>query len=858
MKLTFELSMLNWEDSAFSAHQAVCTQFASYGLRGAIHTHAPEATSSFLAKLGNGSAPVFIQRNRVEPSTQLVLAKFKLPPDVIALVPMRNVVLFPHVLTPITVGRAKSIAAVEYALNSSAQIGIVLQKDPAIDDPNVDELFGMGTIVNIVRHLSSADGLSHAVCQGVERFGIEEVIEDYPFLAARIRRAGDPAEVSTEAEALGMQLRERTIEILSLLPGVPAELAHALQATRAPSQLADIVASLLDTEVNEKQMLLEMVSTEERLRKVLEILSRRIEVLRLSQEIGARTKENLEDRERKFLLREQLKTIQKELGESDSDDQEIEQLGEAIGKAGMPDEIETQARKELQRLQRMPPASSEYSMLHTYLEWMVELPWRLPEDLPIDLKAARAILDADHFGLERVKQRIVEFLAVQKLKPQGRAPILCFVGPPGVGKTSLGQSIARALQRPFVRVSLGGVHDEAEMRGHRRTYIGAMPGNIVQSLRKAGARNCVMMLDEVDKMSASLHGDPSAALLEVLDPEQNSTFRDNYLGVPFDLSRVIFIATANVIDNVPPPVRDRMEIIDLPGYTREEKLQIALRYLIGRQREANGLKEEQCTITVEAIDSIIANYTREAGVRQLEREIGRAMRHAAMRVADGDCLQVSVDGEDLEAILGPAKFEHEIGLRASLPGVATGLAWTPVGGDILFIEATRVRGTGRLILTGQLGDVMKESAQAALTLVKGRSDDLRIPLMAFEGIDVHVHVPAGAIPKDGPSAGVAMFVALASLFADRPVHHDLAMTGEISLRGLVLPVGGIKEKVLAAQRAGLRKVLLPVRNQKDLHEVPEATKATLQFVFLETVDDAIEASLGPRISVHSGSEFKLA
>ena len=797
----------------------------------------------------------------MEQSSQLIVAnvaKFKLPPDVIALVPMRNVVLFPHVMMPVTVGRAKSVAAVEYALDSEAQLGIVLQKDAAIDDPDLDALFRMGTVVNIARHLSSADGLRHAVCQGVERFWIDELVEGYPFLAARVRRIGDPAEVSTQAEALAMQLRERTIEILSLLPGVPAELAHALQATRAPSQLADIVASLLDTEVTEKQILLETVSTEERLRKVLEILSRRIEVLRLSQEIGARTKEHLEDRERKFLLREQLKTIQKELGESDSNDQEIEQLSDAIGKAGMPDEIEVQARKELQRLQRMPPASSEYSMLHTYLEWMTELPWRLPEDAQIDLKAARAILDADHFGLERVKQRIIEFLAVQKLKPQGRAPILCFVGPPGVGKTSLGQSIARALQRPFVRVSLGGIHDEAEMRGHRRTYIGAMPGNIVQSLRKANARNCVMMLDEVDKMSASLHGDPSAALLEVLDPEQNSTFRDNYLGVPFDLSRVIFIATANVIDNVPPPLRDRMEIIDLPGYTREEKLQIALRYLVGRQREANGLKEEQCVITVEAISGLIANYTREAGVRQLEREIGRVMRHAAMRVADGERLEVRVDAGDLEAILGPEKFEHETGLRASLPGVATGLAWTPVGGDILFIEATRVRGTGRLILTGQLGDVMKESAQAALTLVKGRADDLRVPAVAFEGIDVHVHVPAGAIPKDGPSAGVAMFVALASLFADRPVHHDLAMTGEISLRGLVLPVGGIKEKVLAAQRAGLRKVLLPARNQKDLHEVPEATRATLQFVFLETVDDAIEASLGQRSSSRPGSEFKLA
>ncbi|MDE2367115.1 MAG: LON peptidase substrate-binding domain-containing protein, partial [Betaproteobacteria bacterium] len=465
---------------------------------------------------------------------------------------MRNVVLFPHVLTAVTVGRAKSIAALEHALRANAPLGIVLQRDPAVDDPGLDALFNMGTVVNVVRHLASSDGLRHAVCQGIERFSIEDLVEGYPFLAARIRHIREPADVSTEAEALAMQLRERAVEILSLLPGVPAELAHALQAARAPSHLADIVASLLDTEVNEKQILLETISTEERLRKVLQILSRRIEVLRLSHEIGERTKEQLEDRERKFLLREQLKTIQKELGETEGDDQEIAQLSEAIDKAGMPDEIEAQARKELQRLQRMPAASSEYSMLHTYLEWMTELPWRLPADTPIDLEAARQILEADHFGLERVKQRIIEFLAVQKLKPQGKAPILCFVGPPGVGKTSLGQSIARALQRPFVRVSLGGVHDEAEMRGHRRTYIGAMPGNVVQSLRKAGARNCVMMLDEVDKMSASLHGDPSAALLEILDPEQNSTFRDNYLGVPFDLSRVVFIATANVIDSVPP------------------------------------------------------------------------------------------------------------------------------------------------------------------------------------------------------------------------------------------------------------------------------------------------------------------
>lgn len=788
---------------------------------------------------------------------QTTTTQFELPADVIALVPMRNVVLFPHVLMPITVGRVKSIATVEHALQSKALIGIVLQKDASVDDPGLDALCRIGTVANVVRHVASDDGTHHAICQGVERFRIEEIIEGYPFLAARITRIQEPGQVTTQAEALALQLRERAIEILSLLPGVPAELAHALQATRAPSDLADITASLLDTEVNEKQMLLETVDTEERLQKVLQILSRRIEVLRLSQEIGERTKEHMEDRERKYLLREQLKTIQKELGEDGGNDQEIAQLNEAIGNAGMPAEIEAQTRKELQRLQRMPSASSEYSMLHTYLEWMTELPWRLPEEAPIDLNNARQILETDHFGLERVKQRIIEFLAVQKLKPQGRAPILCFVGPPGVGKTSLGQSIARALQRPFVRVSLGGVHDEAEMRGHRRTYIGAMPGNIVQSLRKASARNCVMMLDEIDKMSASIQGDPSAALLEILDPEQNSTFRDNYLGVPFDLSRVIFIATANVIDNVSPPVRDRMEIIDLPGYTQEEKLQIALRYLVQRQSEANGLREEQCKLAPEALASMIANYTREAGVRQFEREIGRVMRHAAMRIAEGEQQQVRIDAADLDAILGPEKFEHEVALRTSLPGVATGLAWTPVGGDILFIEATRINGSGRLILTGQLGDVMKESAQAALTLVKARASDLNIPASLFDGIDVHLHVPAGAIPKDGPSAGVAMFIALASLFTNRPVRHDVAMTGEISLRGLVLPVGGIKEKVLAAQRAGLRTVLLPARNQKDLRDVPEAARTAMQFILLETADDAIQAALNQAGTHSPESAFKL-
>lgn len=778
-----------------------------------------------------------------------------LPEGVIALVPMRNVVLFPHALVPITVGRAKSIAAVQHAKNTGALLGIVLQRDERVDDPGREALWDVGTTAKVVQYVDSDEQLRHALCQGVGRFRIEALVEGYPFLAARVQFIEEPAEISTQAEALGLQLRKRASEIISLLPGAPAELAHTLQAVKSPSHLADVVASLLDTEISEKQMLLETVNPEERLQKVLQMLSHRIEVLRLSQEIGERTKEQIDDVQRKYMLREQLKTIQKELGEEGDSNEDLARLGELITKAGMPAEVESQARKELGRLQRMPDASSEYSMLRTYLEWMTELPWAVPPASPIDLGEARRILEAEHYGLERIKQRIVEYLAVQKLNPQGRAPILCFVGPPGVGKTSLGQSIAHALGRPFVRVSLGGVHDEAEIRGHRRTYIGAMPGMIVQSLRKAGARHCVMMLDEIDKLSSSAHGDPSAAMLEVLDPEQNSTFRDNYLGVPFDLSRVVFVATANVIDQVPAPMRDRMEVIELPGYTQEEKLQIALRYLVQRQREANGLHEDQCELTTAALQSLVAEYTREAGVRQLEREIGRVMRHAAVQIADGSKAQVCIDAGDLDALLGPPRFEHETALRSSLPGVATGLAWTPVGGDILFIEATRVAGTGRLILTGQLGDVMKESAQAALTLVKSCANTLGVPAERFEGIDVHVHVPAGAIPKDGPSAGVAMFIALASLFTDHAVHHDVAMTGEISLRGLVLPVGGIKEKVLAAQRAGVRTVLLPRRNEKDLRDVPDSTRQALTFVWLDHVNDAIRAALGDTAT--SGAGFVL-
>lgn len=766
-------------------------------------------------------------------------------PETVALIAMRNLVLFPHVVTAVSVGREKSVAALQHAIAQDAPIGIVLQKEPGEDDPSVASLCAVGTLARIVQHLDSGEGQHHAVCQGLKRFRIVAPVEGQPYLAAKIEIVEEVADVSAESEALALQLRERAIELLSLLPSVPAELVHALQTTREPSALADITASVIDADVNEKQGLLEVLSPSERIGQLLKLLSHRVEVLRLSREIGERTKEQLDDQQRKYLLRQQLKTIQAALGETGADDEESTRIETAIAAAGMPAEVEAHARKELGRLRGMPEASGEYSMLRNYLDWMVELPWTLGPEAPLDLAAARRSLEADHFGLERVKQRIVEFLAVRKLNPTGRAPILCFVGPPGVGKTSLGQSIARAIQRPFTRVSLGGVHDEAEIRGHRRTYIGAMPGNIVQGLRRAGARDCVMMLDEIDKIGASAQGDPSAALLEVLDPEQNNSFRDNYLGVPFDLSRVVFIATANVIDNVPAPMRDRMEVIELPGYTQEEKMQIALTYLIQRQRESNGLKEGQCEISADALRTIVSDYTREAGVRQLERELGRVMRHAAVQVAEGSTADIRIDASDLDAILGPAPYEHEAALTGNghVTGVATGLAWTPAGGEILFIEATRVPGHGKLNLTGHLGDVMKESAQAALTLMKARAVSLGVSPAGFADVDIHLHIPAGAIPKDGPSAGVALFIALASLYTDRPVRHDVAMTGEISLRGLVLPVGGIKEKVLAAQRAGVRTVLLPSRNLKDLRDVPESVRATLRIVGLDTVDDAIRHGL---------------
>jgi ATP-dependent Lon protease len=770
-----------------------------------------------------------------------------LPADALIIVPVRNTVLFPGLVLPITLGRPKSIAAAQQAVRDQRQVGILLQRDAEVSEPAPLDMHRMGTLANIVRYVTGPDGSHHLICQGEQRFQVVEYLNGWPFFVARVLQIPEPEAKSAEVEARFVNLKAQTLEAIQLLPQAPPDLLAAIQSIEGPSALADLAVAYMDVKPEEKQEILETIDISARIDKVSRLLAHRIEVLRLSQEIGRQTKAALDERQREVLLREQMAAIQRQLGEGEEGKAaEIAELDKAISNAGMPKEVEEEARKELRRLQRMPEAAGEYGMVRTYLDWLIELPWKLPEEKPIDIAEARRILDEDHYDLDKIKRRIIEYLAVRKLAPQGKAPILCFVGPPGVGKTSLGQSIARAMGRKFVRVSLGGVHDEAEIRGHRRTYIGALPGNIVQAIRKTGSRDCVMMLDEIDKLGAGIQGDPGAALLEVLDPEQNNTFRDNYLAVPFDLSRVVFITTANMLDTVPGPLRDRMEIISLAGYTGEEKLQIAHRYLVRRQLEANGLKEGQVEIGDDVLNDIIANYTREAGVRNLERQIGQTLRNAAVRIAEGSSGPIRITREDLASILGPPRFESETAMRTSVPGVATGLAWTPVGGDILFIEATRIPGGGRLILTGQLGDVMKESAQAALSIVKNRAAALGIDASRFEKSDIHVHVPAGAIPKDGPSAGVAMFMALVSLMTDRTIRSDTAMTGEISLRGLVLPVGGIKEKVVAAHSAGIKRVMLPARNRRDYDDIPEVARRDLEFIWLERVEDAVAAALEPK------------
>jgi ATP-dependent Lon protease len=769
--------------------------------------------------------------------------------DMLVIVPVRNLVLFPGTVVPVAINRDRSLAAAQEAVRNNRKVGFLLQHDPELQAPTGRDLYTTGTVANIVRYVTGADGTHHLVVQGERRFRVLDWQNGLPYMVARVEYLPDPGNVGSDVEARALNLKRLAAEAISLLPQAPAELSNAIQSVESASTLSDLVASFMDVKPAEKQELLETLDLKVRLERVSTLLQKRIEVLRLQRQLEEKTRDAIDERHKEVLLREQLRQIRKELGEEGEQGEEIAELREAIEKAGMPDEAKEQAEKELKRLERMSDASAEYSMLRTWLDWMIQLPWSKLDKESIEIEHARKVLDEDHFGLDKIKRRIVEYLAVRKLNPQGRSPILCFVGPPGVGKTSLGQSIARSLGVKFARVSLGGVHDEAEIRGHRRTYIGALPGNIIQAIRKAGTGNAVLMLDEIDKLGAGIQGDPSAALLEVLDPEQNNTFRDNYLGVPFDLSKVVFIATANMLDTIPGPLRDRMEIIELTGYTEDEKVEIAKRYLVRRQLQANGLKPEQASITDDALRQIARDHTREAGVRSFERMIGSVLRNVAVKIAEGSITQQTIDVGDLAAILGAPRFENEVAMRVSVPGVATGLAWTPVGGDILFIESTRIPGNGKLILTGQLGDVMKESAQAALSLLKSQAARLGIDTTVFDKSDVHIHVPAGAIPKDGPSAGVSMFTSLVSLFTNKTVRSDLAMTGEISLRGLVLPIGGVKEKTVAAHRAGIRKVLLPARNRKDLEDVPKSVRDDVEFVFCERVDDVIREALGIQVNV---------
>jgi ATP-dependent Lon protease len=782
--------------------------------------------------------------------------------DVLIILPVSNTVLFPGVVLPITVVGGSALAAAQEAVRTQRRVGLLLQTDAGTDPSSTSAsdtpasgtpasgtpasgtpASRVGTAASIVRFITAPDGTHHLIAQGEERFTVLDYVSRDPFLVARIETHREPTVLDREVEARGLNLREKALEAVQLLPQAPGELVNAIRSIESISALADMVVSFMDLKAAEKQEILATFDLKTRLDRVLTLLNRRIEVLKVSRQIDERTREAFDERQKEAVLRERLRQIQKELGDTDASSAELDDLKKAVKDAGMPAEVAEQAEREIKRLERMPDGAAEYSMTRTYLDWLVAMPWSKVDPETVDIEQARKILDEDHYGLEKVKRRILEFLAVRKLNPEGRSPILCFVGPPGVGKTSLGQSIAKAIGLKFGRVSLGGVHDEAEIRGHRRTYIGSLPGNIAQAMRKAGRRNPVLMLDEVDKLSASHQGDPFSALLEVLDPEQNNSFRDNYLAVPFDLSKVLFIGTANVLESIPAPLRDRMEIIELTGYTEEEKLQIAKRYLLARQLKANGLTSEQVEISEDALRRVIVDYTREAGVRSLERQIGALLRNSAVTIASGETQRVTIGPDEVARILGAARFESDVALRTSIPGVATGLAWTPAGGDILFIESSRVRGSGKLILTGQLGEVMKESAQAAVTWVKSQADRLGMDPSALDDSDLHIHVPAGAIPKDGPSAGVAIATSLASLLSHRTVRANVAMTGEISLRGVVMPVGGIKEKCVAAARAGIRTVILPARNRRDLEDIPESVRAKLEFVWAEKIDDVLARAL---------------
>ena len=765
--------------------------------------------------------------------------------DELPVLPIRNAVLFPGAVAPFDVGREKSVALVEDVDSlPSPVIAIFAQKDPSTDDPGADDLHTVGCAARVLKALKHSSGNYSLILQGLTRIKLDEVTQGAPYLKAKIKRMEEAGLEDDEAEALSMSLRDIAKQVIQLMPELPREAGSLIDSIQAPGALADLVAANLDAPVEEKAGLLETVEVKERIRKVLRLLTRQLEILKMRERINSQIKEEMGKNQREYVLRQQLKAIKEELGEDDGDQGDLDGLEDRIAKANLPTEAETVAKKQIKRLRNMQVGSAEYTVVRTYLDWILDLPWHVQTPDNLDIAAVRKVLDEDHYGLEKVKKRILEYLAVRKLKKDKKGPILCLLGPPGVGKSSLGRSIARSLGRKFHRISLGGVHDEAAIRGHRRTYVGALPGQVIQGMKKAGTINPVFMLDEVDKIGHDFRGDPAAALLEVLDPEQNNTFADHYLEIPYDLSNTMFIATANVADPIPPPLRDRMEILEIPGYTRNEKLAIARQHLIPKQIEEHGISKEQLQIADKAVDIIIDSYTREAGVRTLERQIASVIRGVAVKIAEGDTTKRVIETEDqIREFLGAQRFSSEVSERTEEPGVCTGLAWTSVGGEILFIEATRMYGSGKMQLTGQLGDVMKESAQAALSYVRTNAEKFGISRDFLEKSDIHIHIPAGAMPKDGPSAGVTMFTALVSMLTGIRVRHDVAMTGEITLRGRVLPIGGLKEKVLAAHRAGIKRVVIPERNKADLDEVPAEVKNDLEFIAVAKMEQVLEAAL---------------
>ncbi|MHC4476318.1 MAG: endopeptidase La [Planctomycetota bacterium] len=768
--------------------------------------------------------------------------KLKLP-EVVGILPIRNVVAFPGTVTPLVVGRDRSRQLVEDTRPNESIIGLLTQRNPETERPGFQDLYRVGAAATVLKRMRMPQGPLHVVVHSIARFRVVKPVATEPYLKAHVRPLKVKVPQTKKLRALMVNVRHTAERVIALSPSVPEEAAVLLENIESPSALADFLAANLGLPIREKQQLLEDTDAAIRLEKISVALANQLEVLELSHKIQGRVKESIDKSQREYFLQEQLKAIQSELGQEDRRTEELRQIKENIDKAQMPENVEQEALRELDRLGKIPPASPEYSVIRTYLDWVCELPWAISTKDQLDVNRAQRILNRDHYDLTKVKKRILEFLAVRKLNPKGKSPILCFVGPPGVGKTSLGRSIARAMGRKFIRISLGGIRDEADIRGHRRTYIGALPGRILQELRKCQSKNPLFMLDELDKIGADFRGDPASALLEVLDPEQNFSFTDHYLDQPFDLSSVMFIGTANYTEPIAPALQDRMEVIDLPGYTESEKLNIAKKYLVPRQLKEHGLSKKTLTIKDEAILAIIRSYTREAGVRNLERNIAAVCRAVATDIARQKKRRATIGKAELSKMLGPAQFESELAMRTGMPGVATALAYTPVGGELLFIESASMPGKGQLQLTGHIGDVMKESAQAAFSIVKANAAKLKIAPDRFKKFDYHIHVPAGAIPKDGPSAGVAMFTSLVSLLLGKSTRPDVAMTGEITLRGLVLPVGGLKEKILAAKQAGIKTVILPARNKKDIPDVPAEAKKGLEFAFVKNTNEALKIAV---------------